>query len=636
MLIAQSGTTDVRIGGKEINRDIISSLVRDCHMLVGCFDKGFSSSNHWLNRASLEHGIPAVYAESRAHTALVGPMVLPGQTACYMCYRMRSIACAADFTEAMEYEEFLDKRKRPMLHERAVLPTIPPYIASVLTQEILKQLLSISESSLAGNVLEFNALTLESDRHSILQKPDCPVCNPQKKRDRQQPPLNEFKQASTPAGDLLVLEPKLVSHRTGVVQHLHPVQKDISEPIQPYVFRAELANHLFVEDAKRDARVCSGKGFTAVAAKISALGEAVERYSGACWDYEDIVYARRSELVTESLDPRQLVLYAEEQYIHLPYAPYDDENVMGWIQARSLITNRQVYVPAIAVYMQYQVRTPVEYIFPITSNGLATGATLLNAVLSAALEVIERDAFMITWLHQLPAHRITWENHPDQEVRHLCLMYRRRGVEMHLYQLPTDHPCHVFAAVAVQVRDVEPKVVVGMGADLRAHRAARKAIIEVGQVRPSLRQRCRLPEHRQRMDELVADPHRVKDLDDHDLLYASPRAVQPLEFLLHQDPVVFTWDSEVTRSTSEDMQQLVDDFTSKGQDLLYYNLTPPDMRELGLYTVRVIIPGFQPIDFGWQERRLGGERLYELPQRLGFATNRAQRELLNDAPHPIA
>src|SRR5262249_50237248 len=83
-LQAQGGRTELLTGDeREITRESISDLAPNCHMLAGCFDKGFSSTHHWINRASLEHGIPAIYAESRGHTALVGPLVLPGQTACY-------------------------------------------------------------------------------------------------------------------------------------------------------------------------------------------------------------------------------------------------------------------------------------------------------------------------------------------------------------------------------------------------------------------------------------------------------------------------------------------------------------------------------------------------------------------------
>lgn len=637
-LQAQGGATEISTGDeREITREDIAALAPACHLLVGCFDKGFSSTNHWINRASLAYGVPALYAESRGHTGLIGPLVLPGQTACYMCFRMRSIACEEDFNTAMSYEEFLDQQKRPALHERGVLPSMPPYIGSVLAIEVLKQFLGLGQPSLASTLLEFNALSLQTTTHPVLQKPDCPVCNEKKKWPRPHPLIPELRESAGPPGDLLAVSERLSSRRTGIIRDLQLIKQDASEPPQPYVLGVELANHRFLEKEPKEQRSCSGKGLTLADARVSALGEAVERYSGACWDYGEVLYGRRGDVEGKTLDPRELVLYNSDQYAQLAYRPYDGENVLGWVRARSLVSGDEIFVPALAVYLNYDMRAPNEFLCPITSNGLATGATLLDAILAATCEVLERDAFMIAWLNRLPCRRIDPWSHPDPEMRAFCEAYRRRGVEIRLYRMPADHPCHVFAAASVQLDDPDsPAVVVGLGADLAPSRATRKAMLEIGQVRPTLRRRMRHPDTRQRIEELVADPHKVATLDDHDLLYASPKMLGALDFLLERPIEPFDWEAPAPVCAADKLQQLVEHCRAEGCDIVYSNLTPPDMRALGLHTVRAILPGFQPIHFGWKEPRLAGERLYELPRRLGFAPARTTPDQLNDDPHPLA
>ena len=636
---AQGCKTEIVTGGDQvITGEGIAALVADCQMLAGCFDKGFSSTNHWINRASLDLGIPAIYAQSMGHIALVGPMVLPGDTACYMCYRMRSLACAEDFSEVMTYEEFLDRMKRPALHERAVLPTTTAYVASLMALEILKHLLSLSQPSLANKVLEFDAFSLQTATHNVLQKPDCPVCSEKKKCERPHPLITELVQRDTPPGDLPAVSGLLISGRTGIVKHFHRIQKDASEPTRPYIFRAELANHRFLEKEARRNATCSGKGITLVDAQISALGEAVERYSGSCWDHGEVVYARREELDGESLDPRQLVLYLPNQYHHLPYVPYKDESTMGWVRARSLVTGSWIFVPALSVFMNYEVQCPEEFICPITSNGLAAGSTLLMALVRASCEVLERDAFIITWLNRLPCQQIDPCSHPDTDIIEVCETYRRRNVKILLYRLPTDDPCHVFLSMGVDENgnDSGPAVVVGLGADVDPIRAARQAILEVAQVRPALRRRMRRPETRQRMEQLVADPCLVNELEDHDLLYASRASLKAFDFLFESPLSAFSWEYQLSRDPADKIEELINYLRGEGRDLLYYNLTFPDMRALGLHTVRVIIPGYQPIHFGWKERRLGGDRLYELPLHLGITGTRRSPEQLNRDPHPLS
>ena len=307
-LRAQGRRSEVVTGGPEVTRESVAELAEGCRILVGCFDKGFSATNHWINRASLARGIPALYAESRGHAATIGPLVLPGQTACYMCYRMRRLACEDDFSQAMSYEEFLDRRKQPALHEHGTLPALPALIAGALGLEVLKSILSLGLPALAGKVLEIDAFTLRTNEHTLLQKPDCPECRREKKNgERFLPTLDELTGHDPPAGDLLAVASKLVSPRIGLIREFQPVPKDVGEPMRPYIFSARLANHRFQGKDTDDQRICSGKGMTIEQAHLSALGEAVERYGAGCWDPSEVVYARRGDLDGAALDPRRLV-----------------------------------------------------------------------------------------------------------------------------------------------------------------------------------------------------------------------------------------------------------------------------------------------------------------------------------------
>jgi ribosomal protein S12 methylthiotransferase accessory factor len=378
---------------------------------------------------------------------------------------------------------------------------------------------------------------------------------------------------------------------------------------------------------------CSGKGMSRAAAWDSCLGEAVERYSGGCWDPGEAVVGRRDELEGRSLDPASLVLYLAEQYPELPYQPYREEAKLRWVQGRSLIHEDAVWLPAISVFMEYQVHDPQEFLFPVTSNGLAAGPTLADAALSAIYEVLERDAFLIAWLNHLPARRYDAALHPYPEVRRLALAYRRRGVELALFELPTDHPVAVFVGIALQAGGYGgPYATVGLGADLDPLAAARAAALEVGQVRPAFRERCRTHDAA-RIAELVADPESTRTLEDHALLYADPSMAFAFEFL---DGEKAEWGKARSPDSRAALATLLDHFRSVGQDVLYVNLTPRDLEPLGLYTARALLPGFQPIWFGRHERRLGGRRLFELPFRLGLADRPADLESLNPLPHPIA
>jgi ribosomal protein S12 methylthiotransferase accessory factor len=552
-----------------------------------------------------------------------------------MCYRMRDVANADNFTEAMGYETFLNNQKRPMLYVRGFLPSSINYIAGIITNEITKSLLAL-EITLSSRVLEFNALTLDTQMHYVLQKPDCPVCFKKKAWLRTHLSLAELKADKKPASDIHACKPQLVSRNTGIIKHFELVTKSPGEPAIPYTFGVTLSNHRFYTKESGDNETCSGKGTSLKDAEISALGEGVERYSGACFRKEEIHYAAYQELQGPKFHPEKLVLYAPEQYRHVECSPFDTNASMGWSKAYSLVNSCSVEVPSIAVFMNYQTGSPAEYICSVSSNGLAAGATLLNAILSAALEVIERDAFLITWYNELTCQKIDALTHPQKDVVDYCRSYMRRGVEMQLYRQPTDFPVHVFMGVGYQPSGSKgPCMVVGLGADFDPVKAARGALLEIGQVRPALKLRLKLPETQKRMAELLACPSDVKTLEDHSLLYASPDSAHAFAFLFQRPAEPFTWESSPT-SSKEQLHTLVEFLKNKQSDLVYYNLTPPDMEKLGLYTARVLIPDMQPIHFGEKNIRLGGSRLYRLPRELGLKSTVTLPGELNKNPHPLA
>lgn len=627
--------TDIRTGPDVLNKEAVYEYSKDADFLIGCFDKDFISVHHWLNQAATELGKPALFAEVENHLCRIGPLVIPGQTACYMCYRMRTIACADDFTDAMTYEMYLNQKKKPGLSDRGFFPGVLHHAGSVVASEVIKVMLAL-DAPLASWMLEFNALSYESKKHYVLQKHDCPVCRKTKEWNRKHHSLEELLESTVPPGSLEAHKETFISPLTGIIKQLAIVPKDPDEPKIPYVYGVALANHSFLAKEHGGEEGCSGKGLTLARAEISALGEAVERYSGACYQAKDIYLSAYQDITKSKLDPAGLVLFRDEQYAGLPYAPFQPDEAMGWVSGYSLVRDAHVEIPAISVFMNYKIHTPQENICAVTSNGLAAGATLLNAVLSASLEVIERDAFMITWCNKLPCQRIDPFSHPEKEIRDYCTSYGRRGVELRLYKLPTDLPVHVFMGIGYQLAgDDGPCVVVGLGADFDAAAAAKSALLEIGQIRPSLKQRMRSPEAKARLEELLEDPGLVKELEDHDLLYSSRKMVHAFDFLFERPIEAFDWETNEEENGTR-LTRLVDVLKSKNSDLIYYNLTPPEMERLGLFTVRVIIPDMQPIHFGHENIRLGGKRLYELPQRLGLKSSVTTPAELNENPHPLA
>ena len=68
-----------------------------------------------------------------------------------------------------------------------------------------------------------------------------------------------------------------------------------------------------------------------------------------------------------------------------------------WATGRWLDSGEPVAVPALATYLNFPAPSSEQF-GQTTSNGLAAGASLEEATLSALYELIEHDAFMLFWL----------------------------------------------------------------------------------------------------------------------------------------------------------------------------------------------------------------------------------------------
>lgn len=612
----------------ELVREDVYAVVGDCDAVAGCFGTGFSISDHWINEAALTTGSPAVFASLRGQTVLAGPLVVPSSGgACYQCWRLRAMAAEHPALEAAAREHFWHSRRRPDISWRPLFPAAAPVAASILAQALLMTSLDVGPPTLVGHVHEFDCLSLRSFTHPVLRRPDCPACGAGPTRAGGQPV------AVQEPGDILAAT-DLVSPRTGIVLAIEDVPRESGAP-HPYVSRARSANHR-LQPNERARHIGWGRGLTREEARSGALGEAIEHYCGSMWTEEDLLHAPYADLKGDALDPRRLVLYALEQYDDLPYAPFHETTTLGWVRARTLGAGEPVLVPAVACLAGYEPRRPGERILPF-QVGRAAGSGTDAAVLAAALEVMERDAFLITWLNRLPCRRLDPLTHPDPEVVALCGSYRRAGIDVELYELPVDHPACVMLAFTIQAGADPggPAVTMGLGAKLASAPAARHAILEAGMMRWNTERLVQHSPMQERMAELAADHRQTSDRVDHLLLWASPHALPVLDFLRDTPIVARSWDDSTPPNASDQLRRLVEHFRAAGHDLIHIELTTADLAAYGLSVARVVIPDFQPTHFGWGEERLGGQRLFELPRQLGLRARRTTVGELNRYPHPL-
>ncbi len=608
-------------------REELPELMTGADLVVVAGDGALPVLHPWVNLIGLRLGIPTLHADVRGSRATIGPLVLPGGSPCYLCWRMRVLACAEDFTAAMALEEELGARRIPDAAARPILPSLLPMVTGALVAESLALTQAMTPTRLVGGVLTLDAVSGTETLHPVLPRPDCPVCA----GDARLPDQTEAGLATTDFDGIIR---RAVDPVCGLVRALDVLPKEVDEPERPLIVRAELANANF-RPGRNAFVACSGKGWSRQEARDSALGEALERYAAMTWQPGRTISSTFDGLDRPGLHPRDLVLFADHQYDVVPYQRWRPETELEWVPALSLVTGDEVWIPLLATHLGYRPPIPAA-LFPATSNGFAAGPDRAGATLRALLEVIERDAFAIAWSHRLPGRCVAGADVPDEQTRAIAAAYARRGVEVMVHVLPTDTSAAVVLAVAWS--DRAPAAVIGLAAALDPVAAARSAVLEVMQVRPLLRTRLRRSAVRARVAELASVPSRVASLDDHDLVYADPAAAATgMRFLREAPPE--PWPESVApliAQGNDGLEFLTRSLAEVAPDVLAVDVTPPDVAGLGVRVVRGVVPGFVPIWFGADRARLGGSRLLEMPGRLGLRPGPARLDELNLDPHPLA
>lgn len=427
---------------------------------------------------------------------------------------------------------------------------------------------------------------------------------------------------------------ELISPKVGLIREIAPQGRGADEPMPPYLYTATLSNFDFRVASKVD-RIAAGKGTTRQEAIASAIGEATERYCAYHWDPRRTYVAKWGDLKSPSINPRSCVLYSEHQYAPLdwPYARWNPEQELAWIDGVDICDGSPVALPASLVYLVFPPPRLEDYFAPSTSNGLAAGETLAHAALGGLCEVMERDAMLITWMNRLPAVELEFDD-PSRLSGRIYRHYAHFGVQVRAFLMPSDLPAATVMAVSFEEDPVRPANVVGLGSHPDPQVALIKALFELCQGRPAEATRFLTKSPVGRLNRYED----VQTLEDHSSFMSQMDRRNEFAFLWQtgEKKRVEQLANRSGGNAAEDLDRCAADLAAKGHRAAFVELTTPDLVDYGVHVVRVIVPELQPVHFGHGQERLGGERLFKLPQQLGFVESARTESDLNPCPHPLA
>lgn len=591
-----------------------------------------------VNKRHLDEGTPWLLVRPRGVQPLFGPVFhSDGEGPCWTClgYRLRNHQEVHSFLRnfAGETGAFSAFASEP-----AVLEAIYRLIAA----EVVKWLVLGNVSPIHSHAIAMNTRTFESSQHLVTRRPQCQACgDPDAYRpDRTADPVNLSSSPkphrnsggarSVPPQVTLANYRHLISPISGVITWLSRTTDETDPWLHVYWAGSNLGiRSRTLSSLRRSLRSKSaGKGSTREQSEVSALCEAVERYSGAFHGDEIRVRKCFRDLAAgeEAIHPNDVQLFSDHQldnaqsinamgHLYNVVPPRLDTNVeIDWTPVWSLTQHRHRYLPTSMLYsMPAEQRGPSDLV--ADSNGCAAGNTIEEAILQGFYELVERDAFAIWWYNHLQVPAVDLTSFDDDFINSATDYYARYDRELWLLDVTSDLGIPTFVALSNRPNATTEDIIYGAGAHADPRIAALRAMCELNQCLTWLPR----PESRDGRP-TIDDPlalwwWKTARLDDCRWLAPAettkPRLASDFQVIESDDS---REDVEYCRSVIE----------SNGMELLVLEQTRPDIE---MPVVRVIVPGMRHF---WA--RFAPGRLYDVPVRTGYQERPLSEDELNPAP----
>jgi ribosomal protein S12 methylthiotransferase accessory factor len=587
-------------------------------------------------------GIPGISAHIEVGRAVIGPVIEPGAAGCATCVESRKQAAPENLTHRIAL------RARHGDRLAAPFTWITPFgaaaVASILAEETTAAITGASPRT-RGSVIHLELNSLAIDLRGFLPDPSCPQCGelPDDSAEsavivlQSRPKLTRSSYRVRKLADLDgLLSTTYVDDEIGLIRRIEQPVTSVYPNVSALVGIGKSSGN--------DAGF--GRSLDYQTSRLTAIAEALERFGGAFpRGKRTVVRGCFGELAEHAIDPKTLGLYTDERYA-LPdfrFQRYHDGLELRWVWGYSFAAGAPVLVPENYAYYRTHLSEGADqpFVYEI-SNGCAIGCCLEEAILHGILEVVERDAFLMTWYGRLPVPRLDLANAGNDTIRLMAERLEwRTGYELRAFNTTMEHGIPSVWVMALHPADPgQPKTLSAAGSSFDPARAVINALHEVAPMVQS--HRGTYPGERNRAASFVANSQQVKQMPDHSLLYCHPGAFHRLDFLFRPVGAAGIEESfagafrPCGKDLRDDLTATIERLRNLGLDVIVVDQTAPEHRAGGFTCVKVIIPGMLPMTFGHDARRVDGiPRLREVPTLLGYRQHPLGPGDVNPYPHPF-
>lgn len=616
-------------------------------LILSVHDNWRPAVHERINEISLEAGVPWLRCFVRMGEGILGPLVLPGRSGCSECCEARLLATIVGKAGYRRLKAQCRDEVRAV-RDPWLIPAARDTLVRLLVSEVLTFLESPSLPRSRNAIYTLDLSKMRCGLHRFLPYPICrscgnlPVDSEQGAYVRLQPRRKlspKTLRVSNLVDRLERLRELFCDSRTGLVVASGPEYKSD-------LFSSSLA--ILAVSQLDEQHSASGRTLNFNASRVVGIAEALERYAILQpYGKRTVVRGAYRALKDQALDPESLCLHSDEQYERsgFPFLRYSPDLEMNWVWGYSFQKERPILVPEQCIYLRrlYDDIASDNRFVSESSNGAAVGGCLEEAILHGILEVVERDAFLISWYGRLNVPAIDPFTAEDKEIHLMLDKIAEKGYDFHAFDITFDFgiPC-LWAMVVNRNADERIKTLCVARAHLDGEEALKGVVLELAAMIEPRQQEFQA--NRARALSMVDGPFEVTKLLDHSLLYMLPEVFDRFDFLFQANEKPRSLKTGFSqppfelsrRDLTVDLKNVLSRFLDRGMDVVVVDITTPEQELADLRAVKVLIPGTLPMSFGHQFQRLkGADRVYSVPVECGHAARPMGRGDLNPHPHPF-
>ena len=368
-----------------------------------------------FNAKLVDDNIPYITVRYDGAHLIAGPFVFPWKTTCLCCHYTHHIdllqkTVPEEMNLNEHYPKLLFSKKIPEAFETCKIQDILHYVLA----DIMK--INLRNATFKYINKEFFYSSDYDDNNTVREKEyrpisDCSCCHGMNKR---------YQKINTKNQKDIVLPKSFLDYQSNDIKYqvggfrsktledtknmlqqtlekldlgieINLIQDNPFKSVIPVYDSKLQTTHKNISPYFLEEQSSHGKGVNETQAYFSAAFELFERISSRYYGEKEIISGTAKELLKYIIDvnsiAKNIVNYST------PFDKFDVNQPVDWVWGQSLITKEMRLVPASMAFL-----TSAKFkgkFLGATSSGLASGATLNDAILQGLFELIEHDAWMI-------------------------------------------------------------------------------------------------------------------------------------------------------------------------------------------------------------------------------------------------